>query len=77
MAWIGRFLADPDYSVHSKDALAEWLALIRARGLAGVLATLEDGSQEGQRMRRSSPFAVIMPQDERQRIFARFEARRP
>jgi hypothetical protein len=75
--WIERFLADPEYSVHSKDALTEWLDLIRTRGLPGVLAALEDRSEEGQRLRQSSPFAVIMPQDERQRILARYEARRP
>jgi hypothetical protein len=77
VAWIERFLNDPDYSVHSKDALTEWLDLIRTRGLPGVLAMLEDRTEEGQRMRQSSPFAVIMPQDERQRILARYEARRP
>jgi len=77
VAWIERFLADPDYSVHSKDALTEWLELIRTRGLPGVLAALEDRSEEGQRLRQSSPFAVIMPQDERQRILARYEALRP
>ena len=77
VAWIERFLADPDYSVHSKDALTEWLDLIRTRGLPGVLAALEDRSEEGQRIRQSSPFAVIMPQDERRRILAHYEARRP
>ena len=77
VAWIEKFLADPDYSIHSKDALTEWLELIRSRGLPGVLAALEDRSEEGQRMRQSSPFAVIMPQDERREILARYEARRP
>jgi len=73
VAWIERFLGDPDYSVQSKDALTEWLDLIRTRGLPGVLAALEDRSEEGQRMRQSSPFAVIMPQDERRAILARCE----
>jgi hypothetical protein len=77
VAWIERFLNDPDYSVHSKDALTEWLELIHNQGLPGVLAALEDRSEEGQRMRQSSPFAVLMPQDERQRILDRYEARRP
>jgi hypothetical protein len=77
VAWIERFLNDPDYSVHSKDALTEWLELIRTGGLPGVLAALEDPGEEGRRMRQSSPFAVLMPQDERQRILDRYEARRP
>ena len=77
VAWIERLLADPEYSVHSKEALTEWLELIRSKGLPGVLAALEDRSEEGQRMRQSSPFAVIMPQEERTRILAKYEARRP
>ncbi|MBI4028546.1 MAG: hypothetical protein HY360_26400 [Verrucomicrobia bacterium] len=77
VAWIERFLADPDYSIHSKDALTEWLDLIRSRGLPGVLAALEDRSEEGHRMRQNSPFAVIMPQDERRKILTHYEALRP
>ena len=77
VAWIERFLADPDFSIHSKDDLTEWLDLIKARGLPGVLAALEDRSEEGIRMRSNSPFAVIMPQEERLRILHRYETLRP
>jgi hypothetical protein len=76
VARIERFLADPDYSVHSKDALTEWLAIIR-QGVPAVLAALADESEEGQRRRQSSPFAILMPPDERSRILAEYEARRP
>lgn len=72
-AWIQRFLDDPDYSDQNKDALAEWMGILR-EGLPRVLAALADESDEGQRMRQSSPFAVLMPQDERTRIFAKYEA---
>jgi hypothetical protein len=75
--WIEARLGDPDYSIHSKDALQGWLDLIRARGLPGVLEKLADRSQDAFRMRQSSPFAVLMPQDERMRILCRYEARRP
>ena len=77
IAWIEQRLADPDYSVHSKDALTEWLDLIRVRGLPGVLEKLADRSEDAFRMRHSSPFAVLMPQDERMRILRRYEALRP
>lgn len=77
VAWIERRLGDPDYSIHSKDALTEWLDLIRSRGLAGVLEKLADRSEDAFRMRHSSPFAVIMPQEERLRILRRYEALRP
>lgn len=77
VAWIERWLADPDYSIQSKQALSEWLDLIQSRGMAGVLQTLEDRSEEGDRLRQNSPFAVIMPQKERMRILDRYEAFRP
>ena len=75
--WIEQRLADPDYSVHSKDALTEWLDLIRSQGLPSVLEKLADRSEDAYRMKHSSPFAVIMPQDERMRILRRYEALRP
>ena len=77
VGWIEERLGDPDYSLHSKDALQEWLDLIRARGLPGVLEKLADRSEDAFRMRQSSPFAVIMPQDERMRILRRYEPLRP
>ena len=77
VGWIEERLADPDYSVHSKDALQEWLNLIRARGLPGVLEKLADRSEDAFRMRHSSPFAVIMPQEGRTRILRRYETLRP
>jgi hypothetical protein len=45
--------------------------------LPGILEKLVDRSEEAFRMRHSSPFAVIMPQDERMRILRRYEALRP
>ena len=75
--WIEKRLAEPDYDIHSKDALGEWLEVIRTRGLSGALEILEDPGEDAARMRHSSPFAVIMPQDERVRILRRYETRRP
>ena len=74
---IRRRLADPDFSPHSKDGLQEWLDLIKARGLPGVLGVLGERGESVVRMRQSSPFGVIMPQDERMRILSRYEALRP
>ena len=77
VAWIEQRLADSDYSIQSKDALTEWLDLIRSCGLPGVLEKLADRSEDAFRMRHSSPFAVLMPQEERMRILRRYEALRP
>jgi hypothetical protein len=75
--WIEDRLADPEYSNSSKEALKEWLELIEGRGLAGVLEALSDRSANATRLRQQSPFAVIMPQDERMKILGRYEALRP
>lgn len=74
---IRRRLDDPDYSDDSKEGLEEWLDLIESRGVSGVLEVLSDRSELATRLRQSSPFAVIMPQDERMRILSRYEALRP
>ena len=77
VAWMEKFLNDPDYSVHSKDALTEWYDLIKTRGLPGVMEKISERSEDATRMRQSSPFAVLMPQDERARILRKYEAFRP
>jgi hypothetical protein len=77
VAWLEKFLADPNYSIHSKDALGEWRDLIRQRGVEGVLEVLSDRSEEATRLRQSSPFAVLMPQNKRLEILRRYETRRP
>lgn len=74
--WIERLVSDPEYSVHSKDALQEWLGLIRSGGVAAVLSVLEDPGENAIRLRHTSPFAVLMPQDKRTEILRRHEARR-
>ncbi len=76
-SWIKQRLEDHGFSIHSKDALKEWLDLIQCRGLPGVLEVLDDRSENSNRLRQQSPFAVIMPQDERMKILRRYEALRP
>ena len=66
-------LSDPRYSEQSKDAMGEWLELIRQEGLPGVLRVLEDASEEPARMRQSSPFAFLMPEQERLSILEKYE----
>ena len=74
--WIQKRLADPNYSIHSKDALREWLKVIEGRGVEGVIEVLEDRGEDAARMRQSSPFAVLMPQEERMKILRRYETLR-
>ena len=77
LEWIRKRLEDPGFSAHSKECLREWLQIIEIRGLPGVLEVLEDRSEPAARLRQSSPFAVLMPQEERMKILSRYEAMRP
>lgn len=77
VAWIDRFLSDPEFSTSGKDALVQWRDLIRARGLPGVLDLLADRGEAAARMRHVSPFAPLIPQEKRLEILRRHEARRP
>jgi hypothetical protein len=75
--WIEKRLADPEFSIQAKDSLSEWLEIIRVRGVSGVIEVLGDLSEKATRLRQSSPFGVLMPEEERLRILRRYEALRP
>lgn len=75
-AWIDRMLGNPDYSEQNKDALRDWRELIQHEGVRGVLEVLDDRGDEATRMRQSTPFAVLMPQNKRLEILDKYEARR-
>lgn len=75
-AWIDGMLGNPDYSEQNKDALREWQAVIEGQGVRGVLEVLGSRDDEATRLRQSTPFAVLMPQDKRLEILDKYEARR-
>jgi len=76
VTWIREKLSDSQYSDSLKNGLSEWLRLIELKGVTGVLEALADRSEEAVRLRHNSPFAVIMPQDERGEILRRYETLR-
>ncbi len=75
-AWIERMMSNPDYSDQNKNVLQEWVDVIETDGVDGVLRVLDDWGEDATRMRQSSPFAVLMPQDRRLEILDKYEARR-
>ncbi len=58
-------------------ALREWRRILDAAPLADVLELLRSSSDEATRLRQSSPFAGVLPAEERSRIMAAYESRRP
>ncbi len=75
-AWIGKRMADPAYSAQAKEALQEWLDVMEKGGVSAVLHLLDDRGEDAVRMRQSTPFAVLMPQDKRLEILEHYESRR-
>ncbi len=74
--WIDRRMSDPNFSDQNKDALQEWAEVIQKEGVSGVLRVLDGRGNEATRLRQSTPFAVLMPQDKRLEILNKYEARR-
>lgn len=64
-------LGDPDYSESLKQCVREWREIVVA-GVDRVLEVLADRSEEGNRLRQNSPFAIIMPKEERLEILRRY-----
>jgi hypothetical protein len=54
-------------------AIREWRQLLSAASLSELLALLVEDSEKANRLRQSSPFVDVLPQDERLAIFRRFE----
>lgn len=68
-AWI----TQGDLSVNALLALREWESLLNQPNMAQLMAILTEESDEGQRLRQSTPFAGVLPAEERLRILAECE----
>jgi hypothetical protein len=58
------------------SGLREWRQVLETTPLPGVLALLRSPSEEGARLRQSSPFAGFLTPAERQAILDEYESRR-
>lgn len=54
-------------------ALEEWLTLLDTKTVPELISIITEDSDEGQRLRSSTPFAGVLPEEERKEIFARYE----
>ena len=58
------------FSIH---ALEEWRNLLNTKSISELVAILTEDSDEGQRLRQSTPFAGILSEKEREEIWRRCE----
>ena len=71
---LDRTLSQPRLSESCKDALREWQVILSTHSLNEVLEILTEDSDEGQRLRQSTPFTGILNQRERLKVLRRHEA---
>ena len=70
---LDRTLSESRLSESCKDALREWQTILSNHSSNEVLEILIEDSDEGQRLRQSSPFSGILSQRERLEVFRRYE----
>jgi hypothetical protein len=71
---LNRSLSESRLSDSCKDALREWQTILSCLPLNEVLDLITQDSDEGQRLRHSTPFSGILSQRERMDVFRRHEA---
>jgi len=69
---LDRALNDPELSNSCKDALREWDDLFHSCSVDKILNILVEESDEGQRLRHSTPFWGVLTPQERQGILRQF-----
>jgi len=73
---LDRTLIEPILSESCKNALQEWRTIFSLRSFDEILGILVEDSDEGQRLRQSTPFTGILNQRERLEVFRRYEPSR-
>ena len=71
---LNRSLSESRLSDSCKDALREWQTILSCLPLNDVLDLIMQDSDEGQRLRHSTPFSGILSQRERLDVLRRHEA---
>ena len=62
------------FSISLTDPMREWLDILKSNSVEQVLQLLVDDSETARRLRQSTPFAEILTQEERRRIFEKHES---
>lgn len=65
---LARWLASGSFDSGTAAALREWLSILDASTTEELLALLTAETDEGQRLRQSSPFAGVLTEEERLKI---------
>ena len=66
---LERWLASPAFAVRGRRALLEWKEIIDNSAPEEIIRIITAETDEGQRLRSSSPFAGVLTDQERGRLF--------
>jgi len=71
---LDRTLGEFRLSESCKNALREWETIFSLKSFNEILEILVEDSEEGNRLRQSTPFTGILSQQERGEVFRRYES---
>ena len=66
---LERWLNKPDFTGQGSSALEEWQDILENRSHSEIRKIISEATDEGQRLRSSSPFTGILTQEERKEIY--------
>lgn len=72
---IARWIESDVYDEGEKPALFEWDKILVESSVEELIAIITDDSDEGQRLRQSTPFTGMLPKQQRTAILADCEKR--
>lgn len=70
---LDRWMRGEAFGPGEMSSLEEWLEILDGSGVDRLIEIITEDSEEGQRLRQSSPFAGAIPPDERLEILAACE----
>ena len=72
---IARWIENNVYDGGEKGALFEWDKILDESSIEELIAVITEDSDEGQRLRQSTPFTGVLPAEQRREILADCEKR--
>lgn len=72
---LARWMKSETFDAGETLSLAEWQEILDRSSAEGLISIITDESDEGQRLRQSSPFVGALPQQQRLEILAACEKR--
>jgi hypothetical protein len=74
---LERWLGSESFAGNGRAALVEWREILENKSAAEIIGIITQETDEGQRLRSSSPFAGVLTETEREEIWSECAEIRP